>query len=79
MHAAAKRDESSSPKPPPSTPASRLRAARLSAGLSQFRLAALSGLSLQTVSLCERGANITRATAERLAGVLAVSAEELTR
>jgi transcriptional regulator with XRE-family HTH domain len=57
--------------------AERVRAARLAAGLSQFHLAARVGLSLQTVGLVERGGIITKATAEKLAGVLGIAAEEL--
>lgn len=67
------------PASPPPTPtvADRVRAARLSAGLSQFMLAARAGLSLQTVGLVERAGICTPATAAKLGAVLGLDPREL--
>jgi len=59
--------------------ADRVRTRRVSAGWSQFELAARSHLSLQTVGLVERTGLITERTAERLSLALGISAEELRR
>lgn len=59
--------------------AQRVRTLRLAAGFSQFKLAAQAGLSLQTVSLVERGGLLSDATAAKLAPVLGTTAEELCR
>lgn len=71
--------KTSSTPPPPPTPADRLRAARLAQGLSQFDLAVKAGLSLQVVSLSERGARMTTRSAMRLAAVLGLDPAELMR
>lgn len=54
-----------------------VRALREQRGLTQFDLAAKSGLSLQTVSLAERAGVVTDRTAHALAAVLEVEAERL--
>lgn len=79
MSATVRVDERHPAPPPAPSPADRLRAARLAAGLSQFRLAQLAGVSLNTIGISERGARITRATAEKLSGVLGLDAAELLR
>lgn len=57
----------------------RIRKARKARGLSQFKLAVLSGLSLTTINQAERsrGALMSEQTALRLAGVLGVEAADL--
>ncbi len=53
-----------------------VRAAREAVGLAREKLAARAGLSTSTLYLAERGV-ITQATAEKLAPILGVSAQEL--
>jgi plasmid maintenance system antidote protein VapI len=61
-----------------SPPPSALRTERLRQGLSQLELAARSGLSPGWISALERSPEfITERTAQRLAEVLGVSAEDL--
>jgi transcriptional regulator with XRE-family HTH domain len=55
----------------------RLRALRLAAGLSQLRLAAGSGVGLQTLGIAERTGLLTEQTAAKLAAALGVSPAEL--
>jgi transcriptional regulator with XRE-family HTH domain len=54
-----------------------IRDRRLRRGLTQFKLAALAGVSLQTVSLAERAGFLTPQTATRLAAALGIRAEDL--
>lgn len=68
---------SQSPSPSGRDVSERARARRLALGLSQFRVAACAGVSLQTYSLVERGGIISKATAEKLAPILACAPEDL--
>jgi transcriptional regulator with XRE-family HTH domain len=52
--------------------ADRLRALRLQAGITQYRLAKLSGLTNQGVSRLEKGGQPSWATVQKLAGALGV-------
>jgi len=60
-----------------STAADLVRRRRIAASLSQFKLAALAGVSLQTVSLAERAGLLSPAMAGRLAAVLGCEVADL--
>ncbi len=62
---------------PAPNPAARLSGARLRAELSQHQLSNLTGISIPTISLYERGMRISRRSAVRLGAALNLDPAEL--